>query len=329
MAEWPIIGHDLAVRQMKLAVENDEVPHALLITGVANLGKMTLAHTLAAALLCKAPITDRPCGTCLSCRKLRSGNHPDFMLVEPENAGSALKIDQIRDAERFLALTPNESSHKTLIISPFERATTGAANALLKTLEEPPAYANLILLADNADGLLPTIVSRSQQIPLRPLSRGVIQQALVEKWQVAMPVAERLARISGGRIGWAVQAATDPEYLRRMETILAQLFEVLKQDLPTRFETAKTVAQQDAAALEETLAYWREVWRDVLLIQTGNVETITYKEQSPSLLELSQHIDINTTVEILKTFDTIAYALRRNANTQLGVENLMLALPVC
>ena len=133
MTKWAVIGHDWAVRQLQTAVAHDEVPHALLITGPESVGKTTLARTLVAALLCQLREGDRPCSTCLACRKLASGNHPDFMMIAPEEQGGSLKIDQIRSVERFLTLTPNESTHKIALINNFERATIGAANALLKT----------------------------------------------------------------------------------------------------------------------------------------------------------------------------------------------------
>jgi len=229
---WPVVGYQWAVQGLRHAVARDEIPHALLITGPASVGKHTLAQQLVAAMLCKAN-GDRPCGTCLSCRKLRSGNHPDYVVVEPEGATARLKIDQIRPVERFLALTPKEGTRKVVLISDFERATIGAANALLKTLEEPPSYAHLILLATDADLLLPTIVSRSQQIVLRPLPSRLVAEALVSEWLVEPGLAERLARISGGRMGWAVRAATNAETYERMQSTLELLVAILGQDLPS------------------------------------------------------------------------------------------------
>ena len=326
MAEWPIIGHEWAVRQLQIAVEHDEVPHALLITGPESVGKMTLGRTLAAALLCKGPEKERPCGTCIACRKLASGNHPDLMLVEPEEKGGSLKIEQIRVLERFLALTPNESAHKVALISSFEHATIGAANALLKTLEEPPAFAYLILLAGDTDNLLPTIVSRSQQINLRPLSHKAVEGALIERWRVLPDEAEHLARISGGRIGWAVQAATDADYHQRMENALVTLLSLMRQDLPSRFDTARELAR-DPTRLAEVLEYWLAGWRDVLLMQTGNAGDIMYREHREALADIAQRVDLHATIGIIKALEASQEALQRNANTLLLTENLILDLP--
>jgi DNA polymerase-3 subunit delta' len=251
---------------------------------------------------------------------MESGNYPDFMLIEPEDpARPSLKVDQIRALERFLYLTPNESAYKIAIVSPFEVATVSAANALLKTLEEPPPYAHLILLASDAETLLPTIVSRSQQLALRPLERGKIQQALMDRWRVPERQAERLARLSGGRLGWAVQAATEATYLERMELALQTLFELLKSDLPSRFDKAKTLAkdtEQLVVLLQADIASEDERARGLV-----------YQEEQRTLAEAARRLPVQASVQTLKRLKNAQKALRQNANTQLLVENLLLNLP--
>lgn len=325
MSKWPVIGHRWAVRQLQHALEHDVLPHALLFTGPESVGKNTLAESVIAAMLCRSTV-ERPCGTCLSCRKLSSGNHPDFILVEPEERTAHLKIEQIRDVERFLALTPIESEYKIVLIRGFERATTGAANALLKTLEEPPAYAHLILLATEADLLLPTIVSRTQQFALRPIPTSQIAKALVERWSVESERAERLALLSGGRIGWAVIAAIDVAGYQRTEDALCSLLSILQQDLPTRFDTAQLLAQ-NGAALTETLEYWSIFWRDLLLLQAGHPELLVYEEQQPILNTLLRQVCTESCAAILRRLEETQEALLTNANTQLAVETLLLDLP--
>ena len=208
----------------------------------------------------------------------------------------------------------------------FERATIGAANALLKTLEEPPAYAHLILMATNTESLLPTIISRSQQINLRPLAKSIIEQALIERWELTPEKAERLARIAGGRLGWAVRAATETAYLERMEHAVATLLDLLHQDIPTRFEVAKSLAKDDAQ-LAESLEYWLAAWRDVLLIQANNLAAVTYREHESTLKTIAQRVEVSTTVDVLEMLEQAQVALQKNANTQLLTENVILTLP--
>ncbi len=325
MQHWTIVGHEAVVRQMQVAVMQDEVPHALLVTGPENVGKSTLARTLAQALLCSQD-ENRPCGNCSACRRVESGNHPDLLIVAPEEEGQQVKIGQIREVERYLRLTPTEARHKIAIIFNFDDATVGAANALLKTLEEPPPYAHLILLARDADNLLPTIVSRTQQLPLRPLEPSTITRALEERWQVPAEQARRLARLSGGRLGWAVTAITEPEHLEQMERAFETLFNVLHSDLPTRFDLAQELAKDDVL-LAQTLEYWRRAWRDVLLLQTDNAPSIIHQEHVESLQRIAERGDIATTDRLLRTLEESLDSLRRHANTRLLVEALLLALP--
>lgn len=327
MQRWPVVGHRRAVRRLQLDVIRDDVPHALLLTGPESVGKSTLALTLAQAILCTAEEPEaRPCGSCSACRRVDSGNHPDLLLVTPEEAGKGVKIDQIRALERFLALTPIEGRHKIAIISDFEQATVSAANALLKTLEEPPAYAHLILLATDADTLLPTIISRSQHLPLHLLDRSTIQEALMSRWQLSEARAQRLARLSGGRMGWAIQAITRPEHLEEMDEAVEILFRVLRSDLPTRFDIAKELSKDDVR-LAQILEYWRTAWRDVLLLKTGNSEKIIYLEQQDLLSEISKCVSLQTTSEISRVLKESLNALDRYANTQLLIEALFLKLP--
>jgi len=327
MKPWSVVGHDWAVQQLRHAVAQDDAPHALLITGPQSVGKQTLAQQLVSTLLCRAEAADdRPCGTCLSCRKLTSGNHPDHLAVAPEDAKARLKIERIREVERFLALTPIESPCKVALIGDFERATIGAANALLKTLEEPPSYAHIILLATDADLLLPTIVSRAQQIVLRPLPSRLIADALVDRWDVEPGLAARLARISGGRMGWAVRAATEPGVYERMQGALERLVTVLGEALPARFVTAKEMAKE-RDALTETLEIWLTLWRDVLLLHLDGGGALTHRDHRRIIEVIVRGTDVGQVVGVLTALDDAQSALTANANAQLLVENLLLNLP--
>ena len=323
---WPIIGHEWAVRQLQVAVARGDVSHALLITGPASVGKYTLALTLAKAMLCEAETETRPCGICAVCRRVDSGNHTDLFLATPEEEGRGVKIEQIRELERFLSLTPNESAYKIAIITDFEKANPNAANALLKTLEEPPQYAHLILLASDADTLLPTIVSRSQHLPLRPLDVHTVEQGLIASWNVAPPQAQRLARLSGGRMGWAVQAITQSDHLQQMEEALQTMITLLRSDLPTRFETAGKIAE-NPTRLPQTLEYWRACWRDVLLLQTQSAEGLTYQEYHEELQGIARSTSVDATAHTLRALGDAQLALGSNANTRLLVETLLLDLP--
>ena len=323
MTDWPILGHQLAVRQLQQAVSQDNVPHALLITGPENVGKMTLAHTLAQAMLCTAD-EDRPCGVCRACRKVAAGHHPDLLVISPEGPRGKLKIEAIRAAEQFLALTPHESRHKLVLVEHFEQATIGAANALLKTLEEPPGYAHLVLLAADSESLLPTIVSRTNQIALRPLPVPLVEQALQSRWHVPAAEAERLARISGGRIGWAVRAVDEPEHLQQMEAAIAQWLALMSSHLPEQFAALKDLSRSDTD-LRQMLAYWLIGWRDVLLLKTQAEAPLTLQEHRAALEQIAERVTIRQITALIERISAAQALLQRNVNAQLLLETLLLA----
>lgn len=328
MDNWGIIGHEWAVHLLRRALEEGDLSHAYLFTGPPNIGKGTLARALAAALLCQKE--DRPCGTCQACHLVASGNHPDLFWVQPESEVGRLKVEQVRELQHHLSLTPNMASHRIAVLDRFDQATPSAANALLKTLEEPPEFVVLILLAPDTDSLLPTIVSRCQVIPLRPIPRQEIARALQTRWGVEPEQARLLAHLSGGRLGWAVRAATEPDLLRRRQQRLEEMVALLQASLTDRFRYAAELAR-DPQATQEALELWAEWWRDVLLLTGGaeggqekRVESfLTNLDRRPQLAEMAARFSPARAVACLRAIRAAQDRIRRNANIQLTLEVLL------
>jgi len=323
---WGIVGHEWAVRSLKQAVVSESISHAYLLTGPPGGGKTTLARTLAAALLCQAEAEKRPCDDCRACRLIASGNHPDLHIIESEHIGASLKIAQVRELQHQLALTPVESVWRIAILRRFEEATTSAANALLKTLEEPPSYVVLAILADDADLLLPTIVSRCQQIPLRPLSVALVQQALAEQWGAEPKKAELLAHLSGGRLGWAVRTLGDEKALQRRERRLDALDQLVGAPIVERFRYAETLAR-DPVATQETLDLWIGWWRDVLLVAADADASLTNVDRLNGLRDHARRFGWAQSSAVVEALRSAAKKLKQNANPRLTLEVLMLDLP--
>lgn len=339
--EWnKIIGHEWATQLLRGAVQHDRVGHAYLITGPAQIGKTTLAKTFAQALNCVATdIKKRPCGECRPCRLIAADRHPDVRLVEAEISGRGkptLKIDQIRELQSGLNLAAYEARRKVAILPDFDAATPGAANAFLKTLEEPPGSVVLLLTAGDADTLLSTIPSRCRVIGLRPLPTTLIEESLIGRWGAPAAQAHLLAHLADGRLGWAVQAVNDPAILERRAQQLEHLHQALAGKRVKRFQIADELAKKPER-LPDLLQTWLSWWRDLTLLSqahrgngNGRVPALAISniDQQEKLEPLAVRWPAHTIFAGLKRTDLALWQLERNANTRLLLENLLLAYPL-
>ena len=319
---WQVVGHEWAVELLKRSLTNGRVAHAYLLTGPPQIGKTTLALNFAQALNCQNP--EGPCGECLSCRKIAHGTHPDVRVIEGQ--GGTIKIDQIRALQRQAALSCTEGRWKVFILRQMEQATTEAANCLLKTLEEPPAHVILVLTASEADALPPTIVSRCQVLNLRPLTVEAVRKALQERWGVEGERAELLARLSGGRLGWAVEAARDGAILRRRDELLDDLAELMGQGRVERFAYAQQLSR-DTEAAREALGIWLSWWRDLLLMASGSSAEIANLDRVEALREMAGRYSLGQVRDFIEALRAAAWRLEHNVNARLTLEVLLLSLP--
>lgn len=322
-ADWPVVGHEWAVTQLQRAAAEQRIAHAYLISGPEHVGKMTLARALALALNCTADAP--PCGRCRACTLINTSKHPDVQFIAPD--GRSLKIDQVRALEHDLALRPVEARFRVAVFDQFETATVEAQNALLKTLEEPPDYAILILVVADPELLLPTIVSRCQQIPLRPLTVAQVRDALIARWRVEAGHADLLAHLSGGRPGWAVQAAADPSLLAARATALDDLTELLTSDRVRRFAYAEALTKNPERT-REVLNVWRTWWRDVMLLGSGSRAALVNIDRGSQLQTLARQVNAARAKAAAEACGRALWQIDRNATPRLVMEVLLLDLPL-
>ncbi len=316
---WRVIGHEWAVNLLHRSIATQRLAHTYLFTGPANIGKTHLAKEFATALNCTGE--DIPCGACGPCGRIARGTYPDVSVIEPE--GGRIKIDQMRAVQREIALSPYEGRWRVCIITEFQTATVEAANALLKTLEEPPARVIMILTALDASLLLPTVVSRCQVMPLRAVPRVQIKRALIEQWQEREERAQLLARISAGRMGWAISAARDPAILSQRQKHLETLLALLQQGLASKIRAAERLGESEN--LGEILALWQTWWRDVFLACIGCEELIVNLDYLEPCRQMAQQYSIAEAGAAIRDIEKARQQLDDNVNSRLVLEALFLA----
>jgi len=322
---WNVYGHDWAIDHLHKSIAHDRMRQAYLIVGAESVGKETLARALAMTLNCTNP-DHQPCGECSSCKRIVSGNHPDIVYSERESETSPLKIEEIRSVMQRLALKPFEAKYRIAIFRDFDTAQPRAQDALLKTLEEPAPHAILILLARSMEDVLPTITSRSQVIHLRPAPVHLIDEVLRVHFGVGAEQAALLARVSGGRIGWAIRALQNPDLLEQRDAALTLLEEILGMNRAQRFDRASDLSK-DKAALVSLLELWQTYWRDALLLATHSGLDPTNIDRAAALEALSDRYPAETMLAALNATRNTLNVLTSNANVRLALEVMFLDYP--
>ncbi len=325
-SNWHLTGHDWAVEMLRRHVTQDEARHAYLFAGPSGLGRRTLALRFAQALNCPQPVAPgEPCGTCRDCKQIEAMQHPDLTIVQAEAEGRTLAVDQVRSVQHAFSLKPYQARFRVAIFLRFQEANANAANALLKTLEEAPAHAILILTADSAESLLPTVVSRCEVLRLRPLPAEAIESFLAGHG-AGEAQARLIAHVSGGKPGYALQLLRDEKLLETRAERLNELQALLPATRVDKFAYAEKLAK-DKDLMRQTIQLWISYWRDVLLQTAKAGMPLANIDRAREIEALAARLDLPTARRVVEVLEQALARLERNVNPRLLAEVVLLDLP--
>jgi DNA polymerase III subunit delta' len=335
---WNLLGHEWAVTMLRQQIVQDAVRHAYLFAGPRGVGRRTLALRFAQALNCEQPpAPGEPCGKCRNCLQIEREQHPDLLVVVRNPEAKLPWMDPMRQALHDLALRPYQSKYKVAIFPRFEGVTENALNALLKTLEEAPSYAVLILTADSPEQLLPTIVSRCEVLRLRPLPvesvEAFAQARLAQAHSAGKDVqaaqqagAPLIAHISAGRPGYAVRMIEDPAALAFRTEKLDDLRSLLGSTRVQKFSYAEKLAS-DKDGLRSALLLWLSFWRDVLLRAGGASASPANTDHLREIDALAKRLPLAEARRVVSGLEQALQRLEANVNPRLLAEVLLLDWP--
>ena len=319
-----IIGQEQMIEHFKSAIEMDKVSHAYIIQGDYDSGKKLMASVFAKALQCEQKGTE-PCNHCTSCLQADTGNQPDIIYVSHEKPNSIGIHDVREQINGSIGIKPYSSDYKIYIVDEAEKMTAEAQNALLKTIEEPPAYAVIFLLTTNLGKLLPTILSRCVVLNIQP-----VKDELIKRHLLSLGVEERQAEFctafSMGNVGKAIRVATSEE------------FNEIKNDCVHMLKYAKDMQVYELIqAVKELTKYKLQIYdyldfmlmwyRDVLLLKaTGNANSLIYQEQYSSIRDRGNQSSYEGIQKIIEEIEKAKVRLRANVNFELTIELLWLTI---
>lgn len=316
-----ITGHERIVEVFRRSVRSGKVSHSFIFEGIPGCGRRKTALALIQAIFCRA-VDDDACGVCPSCRKIAGGNHGDIHFVEPLPDKRDISIDQLREIQRELSLRPYEAPRKACIMEPAERMSVNAANSLLKTLEEPPGNAIIILLSENADMLLPTIRSRCQLIRFSPLSPENIRLLLVKSGMTA-GAADLLAPMCEGSMQRAGELDNEALAARR-DALVTHLSALDIGRIRSVFDSAEELAGNRDETLE-SLDLLLSFARDAVYLHAGCTDIVN-RTIRPALETFAARCTLAGALQILGAITETRRAVQRNANNKLALDCLFMKM---
>lgn len=320
-----IYGQEQIKEHLQNALAAGKISHAYIISGEKSAGKEFIARVFAMALQCEKGGTE-PCQECRSCRQALSDNHPDIIKVGHEKPNT-ISVDDIRtQVNADVAIKPYSGRHKVYIIGDAEKMTVQAQNALLKTLEEPPEYAVILLLTSNVNALLPTILSRCVMLDMKPVPDEVVRRYLCSQLQVPDYKAEVCVAFARGNIGKAKALASSEDFEKVKAEALSLLKYIQDMELNEIIAAVKKITEYklEIGDYLDICVIW---YRDALLFKaTSDVNHLIFREELQALRRTAQRSSYEGIENIIRALDTAKRRLDANVNFELVMELLMLTI---
>lgn len=324
-----ITGHERPIAILRAALRNQRLAHAYLFHGEAGIGKFLAATRLAQTLNCEhPPETDDPdsCGACRSCQQVAARTHPDYVVIEPDRelATPQIKIEQVRDIEHQFIYRPLMGERKICLIDQADHLTIGAANALLKTLEEPPGHGLFILVTSRPHALPITIRSRCQSLRFTTPARTQVEAALILQREIPPADARFLALVTDGRIGEAL--AMDLADVRaRQQECLELVGPTTLKSTTAILSAAERLAKADRGV---EILTWLTRWiRDLVLVHVGgDQDQLLHFDHLAQLQQYARQADLVLLLDLLKDIERTEQQATRHLNLQMALETSLLRL---
>lgn len=320
-----IVGHEQIIEHLKNAIVMDKVSHAYILNGPKESGKMMLAETFAAALQCEKGGPE-PCMECRSCHQAVDHNQPDIIYVSHDKPNIIGVDDVRRQINGDIAIKPYSSKYKIYIVDEAEKMNQQAQNALLKTIEEPPAYGILLLLTTNADAFLQTIRSRCIILDIKAVRNDVIRKYLMEHYQVPDYQADVCTAFAQGNVGKAIQLAASEDF----NELKASALQLMKRlDEINVYEMSQAVRQIGEYKLKiEDYFDLMMIWfRDILYMKaTNDVNGMIFKDEVYDIKKQAAKRSYNGIETILKALEKAKIRVNANVNFDLVIELLLLTI---
>lgn len=325
-----VIGQEQIKEHLENALKLNKVSHAYIINGERSSGKEFIAKIFAAVLQCENPDTSsgipEPCGECHSCKQMVGGNQPDVIFVSHEKPGS-IGVEDIRgQINGTVAIKPYSSSHKIYILNEAEKMTVQAQNALLKTLEEPPAYTVILLLTSNVESLLPTVLSRCVVLNMKPVQDSQVKKFLMETMQIPDYKADICVAFARGNIGKAKLLAASEDFDHVKEEAVTLLKYINDMELSEIVAAIKKISEYklDVNDYLDILSIW---YRDVLMFKaTNDVNHLIFKEEIQYIRKVADRSTYEGIELVIGALDKAKGRLNANVNFDLTMELLLLTI---